>query len=160
MNKKSFHLLSFKLDPQVQKALAGLIQFVIMSNFKHRYYGTPTYKNWSEMLYRCRCVGKKYWKDKGITVCKRWNKFENFIKDMGERPEGKNSIDRIDNNKGYFPGNCRWATNKEQCRNKSNNFLLKGKTLSEWSELLGIKRSTLAQRHYTYKWSEDRVLSK
>ena len=125
---------------------------------QHGYYGTKTYKSWSEMLYRCRKVGKKYWHDKGVTVCDSWLDFRNFIKDMGEKPP-KTSIDRINNNGNYCKENCRWATQKMQCRNKNNNTLIKGKTLSEWSEILGIKRSTLAQRYYVYGWSVDRVLS-
>lgn len=128
-------------------------------NFRHGFYGTPTYKTWGCVLYRCRTPGSKYWHDKGISFCKRWLKFENFLKDMGERPI-ETSLDRIDNSKGYSKENCRWATAKQQCRNRSNNFNLKGKTLSEWSEIIGIKRSTLAQRYYVYGWSVDRVLSK
>ena len=127
-------------------------------NYKHGYFGTPTYKSWSEMIYRCNTKGKKYWHDRGIKVCDEWSEFTNFLNDMGDRPINM-SIDRIDNDKGYFKENCRWTTQKEQCRNKSNNLLLKGKTLSEWSEILGVKRSTLAQRYYVYNWSVDRVLS-
>jgi len=58
---------------------------------------------------------------KGITVCKRWDKFENFYADMGELPFYEAQLDRIDNTKGYSPENCRWVTAKENCRNKSNN---------------------------------------
>lgn len=129
-----------------------------IGNFKHGYYGTPTYKSWSEMIYRCKKTGKLYWCDRGIRVCERWKKFENFLEDMGERPDGK-TLDRIDNSKGYYKTNCRWATSKEQNRNKRNNLVLRGKTLSEWSELLGIKRSTLAQRYYVYNWSIEKLLS-
>ena len=127
-------------------------------NYKHGYFGTPTYKSWAEMLYRCRGNGRSYLKGKGIIVCKNWLRFEGFLVDMGKRPNGK-SIDRIDNFKGYFKKNCRWATNKEQGRNKRNTLLLMGKTMSEWGEILGIKRSTLAQRYYVYGWSVDKTLS-
>jgi len=128
-------------------------------NYRHGYFGKPTYKSWAEMIYRCKKNGRKYWYEKGIRVCVSWLKFDNFFSDMGERPPNT-TIDRIDNNKGYFKENCRWATSKQQARNKSNNMLIKGKTLSEWSEITGIKRSTLAQRYYVYGWSVDRVLSK
>ena len=127
-------------------------------NYRHGYYGTPTYRSWSGMLYRCRKKGQKHWHDRGIRVCRQWLKFEVFVKDMGNRPPDT-SIDRIDNNKGYFKENCRWASQRTQCRNKSNNRLFKGKTLAEWSEILGIKRSTLSQRYYVYGWSVDKTLS-
>jgi len=135
-------------------------------NYKHGYYGTPTYKSWAEMKYRCNSPsGNNHhlYYDRGITYCKRWEKFENFLSDMGERPE-KTSIDRINNNGNYCKKNCRWATGKEQCRNKRTNKLFKfnGKklTLSEWSEILGVKRSTLAQRFYCYNWSVKKTLQK
>lgn len=130
-------------------------------NYKHGGFGTPTYKSWAGLLYRCRTNGK-YWKEKGITVCKRWLKFENFLVDMGEKPN-RSSIDRIDNKKGYYKGNCQWATSKQQAINRSTTRLFKfngqKNTLTDWSKILGIKRSTLAQRYYVYGWSVNRTLS-
>ena len=85
---------------------------------------TPTYKSWQSMLYRIS--GARHWKNygaRGISVCERWMKFENFLTDMGERPSGL-TLDRIDNNGNYAPGNCRWATRVQQCRNKRNNHIL------------------------------------
>ena len=80
---------------------------------------SPTYKSWDNMISRCmRQSHGSYWQygGQGITVCERWLTFANFLVDMGERPPGK-SIDRIDNSRGYEPGNCRWATHQEQIRN-------------------------------------------
>lgn len=129
---------------------------------RHGLSRTPTYKCWSDMHYRCRTVGFKRWHDRGISVCKRWAKFENFLQDMGERPKGK-SIDRIDNDKEYSKGNCRWATPKEQAINRGVVRLFTYKklslTLTDWSPRVGVKRSTLAQRFYTYKWSVKKMLS-
>lgn len=88
---------------------------------------TPTYSSWIAMITRCHGTGipaqaKRLYQDRGITVCKRWRKFENFLADMGERPKGK-SIDRLNGNKGYFLANCRWATQSEQTRNTTRNRL-------------------------------------
>jgi len=86
---------------------------------------------------------------RGVTVCDDWKVFENFLRDMGERPEGM-SLDRIDNSKGYSPENCRWATPKEQLNNtRRNRFLtLNGetKTVAQWAEEAGINAGTIYSR--------------
>lgn len=114
---------------------------------------TVTYTTWKNMRQRCtnsNIPEYKHYGGKGITVCERWNKYENFLSDMGERPEGRMTIDRIDTNKGYEPGNCRWATYKTQARNTTRNKFIeyKGeiKPLSEWCEVLGISYSMVNQR--------------
>lgn len=87
----------------------------------HGMSGTPTYVSWYSM--KTRCTNKKasswdWYGGIGINYCERWEKFENFLEDMGERPEGT-SIDRIDPKKGYYKENCRWADPFVQARNQS-----------------------------------------
>lgn len=110
-----------------------------------------TYKSWEAMHDRCRNPKNLRWEyygARGISVCARWHKFENFRADMGDRPEGT-SLDRIDGNGNYEPGNCRWATIKEQRANRRvavNEVWFEGKTLSEWSKLLGVSNTALSKR--------------
>ncbi len=83
--------------------------------------GTPEYSAWGNMRNRCFNPKNQAYADyggRGITVCERWNKFENFLADMGPRPHPKYSLDRYPNNNGnYEPGNCRWTTKSEQNKN-------------------------------------------
>jgi len=79
------------------------------------------YQCWYDMIRRCNNPNNKHYKDygeRGIKVCQEWLVLENFKQDMGERPTQKHSLDRIDNNKGYFKENCRWATPAEQVCNR------------------------------------------
>ena len=92
---------------------------------------------------------------RGISVCDRWLDFANFLEDMGESPP-RLTIDRIDNNRGYEPGNCRWATYKEQMNNVRYNRIIEfdGKTLTlqQWSEESGINIGTLRNRLFVNNW--------
>lgn len=106
-----------------------------------------TYRSWCHMMSRCNYPRhNRYYRygGRGIQVCERWRKFENFFADMGLRPTGA-QIDRIDNNGNYEPANCRWATSKEQGRNRSDvrkvTYLGETRCLSEWCELLGLEYS-------------------
>jgi hypothetical protein len=102
-----------------------------------------TYNIWIGMRKRCSDVKDRIYHrygGVGISVCERWNRFENFLEDMGDSGENM-SIDRIDNKLGYSPENCRWATQKQQMRNTTVNRLLsfRGKTqsLAAWADEIG-----------------------
>jgi len=117
------------------------------------------------MKQRClnpKSPGFKDYGGRGITVCKRWMKFANFRKDMGPRPAGL-QIDRKDNNKGYSPSNCRWATRKENNNNRRSSVFItmmgQTKTIAQWSDHLGVRFSLLYNRIYR-KWPVDRLTEK
>lgn len=123
------------------------------------------YQSWSNMITRCTNSSSNEYKNyggRGITVCQRWLKFENFLKDMGERPRG-HQIDRINNDKGYYLKNCRWTTPKQQARNRRTNRLItfngKTKCLANWAEDFNISQSRLRQRLYRDNWSMKRALT-
>lgn len=122
-----------------------------------------TYISWRAMVARCHRLSNAQYPDyggRGIKVCDEWRVFENFLRDMGERPP-RTSIDRIDNDKGYEPGNCRWATSKQQGRNTRQCRLItfRGKTapVSEHCEDAGIPSSRVLRR-LNLGWPVDRAL--
>ena len=125
---------------------------------------TDTYKVWQSMVSRCTNPRHHAYADyggRGISVCEKWRKFTGFLEDMGER-QPETSIDRIDNAKGYFKENCRWATTKQQQRNKRSNRLVtingETKCVMEWSESSGIPFRVLVHRVYR-NWPTERLLS-
>ena len=123
---------------------------------------TPEYSTWLNMRERCRNPTGKNAAYVGITCCERWSVFENFLADMGKRPSPRHSIDRIDPARGYEPGNCRWATKKEQSRNRTGRVMVtyQGETLclGEWAERTGIALGTLQYRAKA-GWPPERMLT-
>lgn len=124
------------------------------------------YRIWRGLITRCTNHRGREWPNyggRGIRVCERWRAdFNAFLADMGRRPTSAHSIDRIDNDGHYEPGNCRWATDTEQAANKRNNVTLtwRGRTLhlAEWARQLGIKKTTIRER-LRRGWSHERALS-
>lgn len=140
------------------------IEQAIVGSTTHGYSDTRTYKIWGAMRQRCtnpHDSGYHNYGARGISVCKRWQDFENFLLDMGEAPAGM-SIDRIDNNGDYTPENCRWATRTEQGNNKRNNVRLewqgRTQTVPQWARELGMKPTNIRQR-LRDGWTVDRALS-
>lgn len=122
-----------------------------------------TYTSWSSMLNRTKGRtehSKKYYA--GVFVCKRWQSFDNFLADMGERPSVKHTLDRIEANRGYQPGNCRWATHTEQMNNVRTNRLLSfnNKTLTQeqWGREIGLS-GTIINKRLKRGWSIEKALT-
>lgn len=119
---------------------------------------TPEYRSWMGMNSRCylkTTKGYHRYGGRGITVCDRWRySFVNFLADMGTKPSPNHSIDRVNNDGNYEPGNCRWATRKEQNRNRCTTVFITigslSQSVSEWSRNIGISKSTIMNRAINY----------
>ncbi len=106
------------------------------------------------MLERCTPGSRdaKYYYDRGIRVCDRWQKFSSFLEDMGMRPSPLHSLDRRNNNRGYAPANCRWATKSEQMRNTRSNVMIRAfgetKCVTAWAKdpRCGVAKNTIYGR--------------
>ena len=136
------------------------------SSTKHGMFSSPEYHAWRSMIDRTttkKVKGINRYIERGIIVCDSWrHSFEQFYKDMGARPSPKHSIDRINNNGNYEPGNCRWATPKVQSNNMSSNVNIEvngcTKTATQWSEITGVARDTI---YYRIKdgWDPERAVT-
>lgn len=134
-----------RLSPETQKEFHGMAS-------------TPIYAIYMSMLRRCYNTNHKQYSDyggRGITVCERWHKFSNFYKDMGERPKNR-SLDRINNDGGYSPDNCRWATHKEQRNNTRRRAreLYKGKNAMDWAAELNAHYGSFRSYKLRYGFEE------
>lgn len=138
----------------------------VVHGFTRNGIHTPEYRAWRSMFSRCsnpKVYNYNNYGGRGIKVCGRWREsFENFLTDMGLRPSPKHSIDRINNDKDYSKGNCKWSTKAEQSRNRRSTVLLtfENKTLclNEWAAATGLHRSTL-RRRIRKGWSVQQVLT-
>lgn len=135
------------------------------NRIKHGMSRTNVHAVWRMMRDRCSNPNNAAYKNyggRGIRVCERWDSFENFLNDMGSRPDGY-SIDRIDNDGNYEPSNCRWATTKQQLNNQRRNRVIElngeRKTIAQWADSLGIDWYTLRSRLDRYGWTIERALT-
>lgn len=134
--------------------------------FKHGDSNTSTYNAWARMKNRCTNKNSqdyKYYGERGISVCERWNDYSLFVEDMGHRPDGL-ELDRIDNNKNYCKENCRWANRTQQMRNQKRSVMVEynGESLnmSDLADRLGINRYTFKSRICYLGWSVEDAISK
>jgi len=127
---------------------------------------SPTHNIWVKMRQRCenpKDAAYKNYGGRGIKVCERWQIFENFLSDMGERPSRK-SIERMDNSKGYEPENCIWTDSKTQARNRRSGRTFSAfgevKSIIEWTEDVRcvVAYATL-HRRIRYDWSPERAIT-
>lgn len=133
----------------------------------HNLTKSPTYRSYTSMITRCyREIDQAYpnYGGRGIKVCDRWlESFENFLADMGLRPADK-TLDRKDPNKGYEPGNCRWATRKEQSETRRDSIFLEHNgrrmSLKDWAAEVGINYPTLHHRVAKLKMSPEEALTR
>lgn len=135
-----------------------------LAKTKHGMSQTRVFKIWIGMLDRCKNDRQGNYGKRGIIVCQKWKEsFEEFYKDMGEPPSKKHSIDRVNVNGNYEPGNCKWSTRTEQARNTTRNTLLTlgnhTATIAEWTDITRIKQSTICVRLYTLGWSVEDALT-
>lgn len=129
---------------------------------------TTEWATWVAMRQRCEDPSNKRYDrygGRGIKVCDRWlDSYEHFLSDMGRKPSPKYSLDRYpDQNGNYEPGNCRWATPKQQQRNRTNNRLVtingETKVMSEWLEIYGVDSRTACNRIHKLGWEPAMAVS-
>jgi len=139
------------------------IDKTVERSYKHGYSNTRTYRIWTGMRQRCfnlKDTGYADYGKRGITICERWNDFTNFFEDMGLCPPGL-SIERIDNNSGYSPENCKWAAKDEQMGNRRNSITLQlfgiSGSIKQWAAALDIKTGIIVDR-LRYGWSVEDTL--
>lgn len=131
------------------------------ANKTHGGSKTPEYFVWRSMLARCQNKKHPAYKNyggRGVSVCKDWLSFANFVADVGKQPFKGASIDRIDNNLGYSKENCKWSNATEQNRNRrTNRFVTVAgvtKTIVEWAQEVGLRHNTLSYR-LSHGWKPE-----
>lgn len=152
------------LSKGTTKSCGCLVKDVRKESATHGRSYDGIYHVWNMMKQRCTNPSYTSWGSyggRGITVCDRWLKFENFLEDMGERPHGM-TLERKDNERGYEPGNVVWASRLDQANNRRTNVYLELKgsvmTIAEWGRKTGFGKSVIANR-IADGWSVERALT-
>lgn len=132
----------------------------------HGACGHPLFVIWAGMMARCGNPKHEAYRNyggRGIRVCKRWHDPWKFFADMGDRPSRYHWVERVNNNKGYSPTNCRWASRRDQMRNRRANRLItfqgQTKPLCQWAEETGINEGAIRDRIDNLKWSVEKALT-
>lgn len=162
-------------ESQISKVKCGhtkscgclVIKKITDFNRTHDKSKTPEFNTWVGIKQRCyNRNNPRYgiWGGRGITVCQRWlESFDNFLDDMGERPTPYHTLDRVENDKGYYKQNCRWATPKQQALNRRSNFIItymgQSKPLKVWTDELGLSYFKVIQRIKKLNWSPEKALT-
>jgi len=135
------------------------------ANSTHGLSDTPEYHTWCALRKRCQNPNDPayhHYGGRGISVHPSWADFTTFLNDMGQRPSPKHTLERLDNDGDYAPGNCKWETRKAQANNRRSSRLIafngETRTLSEWADFTGIKPRTIYQRLYN-GWPIDQALT-
>jgi hypothetical protein len=136
-----------------------------MKNRRHGLSNNKVHKAWRQMWGRCtrkHQADYSFYGGRGIRVCERWKTFELFLEDVGMPPTQKHSLDRVNNNGNYEPGNCRWATHTQQVRNTRQTIMLtlgeRTMAAGDWADELGINSRTIKSR-IRYGWAVEDILS-
>lgn len=131
-------------------------------NAIHGMTGTPTYRTWKAMRQRCNDPKRdsyRYYGGRGIKVCKRWDSFERFLADMGNRPTKYHTLDRRNTNGNYTPSNCRWLHKRKQAGNRRYCYVIRGMSIPQLAKKTGIKSSTL-RRRLRRGWTDKQLTQK
>lgn len=150
---ESVEVVSYSLVQGTTKSCGCMKHDTPAHNRTHNMTKTPLFRVWASMHNRCNNSNVTCYQSyggRGIKVCERWQKFENFLADIGDRPTPKHQIDRIDNDGPYSPENCQWAIPAQQAKNKRNNRFIEANGerlhLSEWARRLGCNPAAILAR--------------
>ncbi len=161
--KKEIIVLGFNLKNGHTKS-CGCLHKEIMT--KHGHWNDKIYKIWAAMVQRCTNSNAKNYKNyggRGITVCGRWRKFKNFNEDMGENWKSGLTLERTNNELGYYRGNCEWATREKQNKNKRNTLYVehngKSRLFVELCEEYNMPRKIVYNRYYILGWTLEKALA-